>query len=265
MKHDSERDQRWMAYLMGEGDPDERAAVEAEMREEPEAAEACRRVMAGVEKWAEEAVPAAPLDFEALYARVEEDETAQRERMGEWVSAPQYGGPDASSPRRVVSNPWVWVAGVAASALLVFALAQVQFTVRFGDKTTLQWGRGADTTDLAALRTQLETVASEAHESRLAAQSASTQIQTVSQRSSLMQEEFRQATAGLAWMQRAESQQRYRDVETLMRLTGVYPSANEWTEASGETRKQPFLFPEKKKENEPSSPDTRIMKTGKEY
>ena len=265
MKQDSERDQRWMAYLMGEGDPDERAAVEAEMREDPEAAEACRRVVAGVEKWAGEAVPAASLDFEALYACVEEEETAQRDKMLELVSAPQWCGPPMSLPRRAGSNPWVWVAGVAASALLVFALAQVQFTVRLGEKTTLQWGRGADTADLTALRTQLETVASEAHESRLAAQSASTQIQTVSQRNSMMQEEFRQATAGLAWMQRAESQQRYRDVETLMRLTGVYPSANEWTEASGETRRQPFPFPEKKKESEPSSPDTRIMKTGKEY
>jgi hypothetical protein len=247
-----------MAYLMGEVEPHERAAIEAEMRENPEAAEVCRRVVAGIEKWAEEAVPAAPLDLEALYAQAEEAESLERIPEAEWRE------PTAPMPRRTVSIPWVWVAGVAASALLVFALAQVQFTIRMGD-TMFQWGRGANTSDLAALKTQLDSVASEAHESRLAAQSASTQIQTVSQRSSLMQEEFRQATAGLAWMQRAESQQRYRDVETLMRLTGVYPSASEWTAASGEIRKQPFLFPEKKKESEASSPEARTMKTGKEF
>ncbi len=246
MKQDRERDQRWMAYLMGDVNPRERAMIEAEMRENPEAAEMCRRVVAGVEKWAGEAVPSEPLDFEALYAQVEEEEKLDRAKMLELVSAPQWCGPPMSLPRRAGSNPWVWVAGVAASALLVFALAQVQFTVRLGD-TTLQWGKGANTTDLAALKTQLDSVASEARESRLAAQSASTQIQTVSQRNSLMQEEFRQAAAGLAWMQRAESQQRYRDVETLMRLTGVYPSASEWTAASGEPRKQPFLFPEQEK------------------
>ncbi len=217
MKHDSQRDPRWMAYLMGEGEPHERAAIEAEMRENPEAAEACRRVVAGVEKWAGEAVPAAPLDFEALYAQAEVAEAESLPQTPETIGLAQQ----VSVPRSSGSKVWVWVAGVAASALLVLALTQVRFTLQLGS-ATLHWGVGANPHDLAALKTQLDTVASEARESRLAAQAASVQIQAVSQRSSLMQEEFRQATAGLAWMQRAESQRRYRDVETLMRLTGLY-------------------------------------------
>ena len=200
-----ERERRWMAYYLEEADPSDRAAIEEELRLDPEEAERVRLVCDGVRSWAQQEVAPSHLSLEDL-------------PIGGLASRTV-----ALKQRRALlwrTLPW------AAAATFILALSQANFSVQVGD-STFSWGEanvtpypeeGETVIALQARIAELEKATTEAQDL----------VQQVALQSVELETEFRETATELAENQRLESQIRYRDMERLLSLYGAgseYPAA----------------------------------------
>jgi hypothetical protein len=189
MTNHEQREQRWIAYFLGEGDPVERRRTEQELREAPEEAERIRVLCTAVTQWAQEEVPPSPLALSELPVGDLEFQRAKKQRTSAMWKA----------------LPW------AAAAVFLLALSQVSFSVTMGD-TTFAWGAGGapQTADpaIATRLATLETASAEANELASA----------VALRTMNLETELRDTAAELAQNQRLESEVRYRDMARLLTL-----------------------------------------------
>ena len=66
MRNRDERTERWLAYFLGEVEPEERERIEAELRASPEEAEQVRRLVESVSRWAKTPPAYTPLRMDEL-------------------------------------------------------------------------------------------------------------------------------------------------------------------------------------------------------
>ena len=184
MNPQKEREDRWLAYYLGELPESERRAVEEEFEADPALAADMKDFLRDVETWAKRPVPGEPMDIDAV-------------RQHE---APGRGGFKALR----------WPLSFAAAALFLFALTQVQFSLEFGD-TQFAWGQApsAVNTGLPELQARLDA---------MEAAQASTQaaVETVAMQTVVLEENLNTTAATLAAAQQQETIARYRDMEQLL-------------------------------------------------
>ena len=201
MNNERNGDDRILARILGEAAEQDRAEIEAELRARPEIAAEYERLVEEVRAWAKEPVNATPLCVEELVKAA----AARRDK-----SAPEA----QMVPRPSRLRGWVWA--VAAAALLLFALSQVSFQIRFG-QSELNWGKRSPGLP-PGMSADLTQLSREISECRKAIQDNARQIQTVALQGRAFEEEARVATERLTRLQQAETQTRYRDVAKLIHL-----------------------------------------------
>jgi anti-sigma factor RsiW len=197
--HDDGRRDKWLAYALGELPEAERAGVEAELAAHPEELKRLQQTIATVRAWAGEVALGEASDVSAIVSEARHGGSRRDTNAGQSVRA--------GVPR------WVW--GVAAAALLLIALGQVQFTVTVGG-TTFTWGSArqvSDATPDAALASKVE---------ELAAKHAAAEQQLAFMRNQYeaLVHSVKGTTEALAYSQQVESATRYRDVQQLLQLAG---------------------------------------------
>ena len=198
-----EQRKRWLAHFMGEGAPEDRARIEAELREAGREAAVLERVVRGVSAWAKDPVPYAPMDLEHFKS----ESTARR-----WYSRIILA--------RLPQSGRAWAGVVAAVALLILAASQVQFSVSFGD-LTLRWGQVASPVAGAPGRENLPSLDRRVEQLEYAMRGAAVQIQSLVQQNAVLEDQLRNAAVRLAYSQRAQAQARYRDMQDLIYLAEV--------------------------------------------
>lgn len=182
MSTNDPRDERWIAYLLGECEPDEREKIEAEMRAIPDEAARVRALVEGVSDWVGEPTPYSPVDLEELERRLD------------------VGTLTGSSKR------WrLWAPLAVAAALVVVALTQVQFTVEWGD-TALHWGQETPDVETAMNTAQLDTLAQRIGELEQAALETNRYIEALAIQDLVLDDQLRNATTRLAHGQRMTAQ-----------------------------------------------------------
>jgi len=203
MRDQADREQRWIAYLLGETPPEERARIEDELREAPGEAERLRAVVDTVATWAKAPVSYSPLRVQDLDLDEEE-------------AAPAPAGRTTPLARR----RWLAAATLAAAAAFLFALSQVSFTLQYGDKA-LHWGGQAATEAPAGLGQTVDALATRVQGLEQAAIDAHGLIQALQWQNAAMDEEFRNAALRLARSQRETAQIWYRDLNSAVYLAGL--------------------------------------------
>lgn len=201
MIRNDDRDKRWLAYFLGDATPDERERVEAELRDAPDDAAAFRALVEGVSAWAKEPVPYVPVDLEAL-------ERAQAAACAQ------------PAPPRLARVWFARAAALAALALLVLGLSQVQFTLALGD-TALHWGRQSAPEATTALSQDVQTLTRQVQHLERVTEETGGKIQSLALRNAAVEEQFRNAAIRLAHNQRVEAQARYRGFQDLQELLYV--------------------------------------------
>jgi len=195
--NDEGRQDKWLAYALGELPEAERAGVEAELAEHPEEWQRLQQTVAAVHAWAGDAASTEASDVTAIVA---EACRADRPR-GDCTGQPLAAG----VPR------WVW--GAAAAALLLIALGQVQFTVTVGS-TTFAWGTAAhapDSQPVAALESKVKELTAK-HDA------AERQLTFMRNQYDALAHNVQSTAEALAYSQQVESATRYRDVQQLLQL-----------------------------------------------
>ncbi|MBN2307808.1 MAG: hypothetical protein JXR94_02485 [Candidatus Hydrogenedentes bacterium] len=183
MKPNEEREQRWMKHLLGEASGEEAAPAEAEMREAPEEAAELKAFVERVAGWAREPIAHGALDADALAHAVAAG--PKRSRWGRWAA---------------------WVPAAAATLLLVAALSQAQFTVRFGD-AAFQWGdSGAAADDVARLTEEVGRLQEEMAAVIDVTNETALQVHRVAAQNSWLETRLRAAVTRLAQGQQAAVQ-----------------------------------------------------------
>lgn len=224
MSAEDKREERWIAYHLGELTPAERTAIDAELAEDPEKAGEYKRLVDGIAAWAEEPSPYRPLDLESLNL-----EQSGALRPGRWAS---FG-------RRLketfgLGGSLAW--GLAAAALFVFVLSQTQFTLSIGN-TTLYWGEPAPAEPDEELQMQVAALAGQLGDVKETMLANGSRIQSVAldatARDLYLERSLRESESHLVDLQEAESRTRYRDMESMMRLVGyVDPREGAWSRAT---------------------------------
>lgn len=178
------REERWLAYYLGELPESERRAVEHELEADPALAADMKAFMRDVESWAKRPVQGEPMEIDALRQQ------SETEKHG--------------------IGTLRWPLAVAAAALFLFALTQVQFSVQFGD-AAFAWGQAPATDNAAVAELQARLNAMEAAQ-------ASTQaaVETVAMQTVVLEENLNTTAATLAAAQQQEAIARYRDMEQLL-------------------------------------------------
>ena len=209
------RDRRWIAHYLGEDDPKDRVRTEAELRASQETASQYRRLIEGVEAWAHEPVPYTPLkmeegDLEGARLGGKSNEGSLRSRIIRFFA-----------PAR-----WTW--GLAAAALLVFAVMQLDFTLKLG-RAELAWGESAGSAAIGPLGRNVVLLQEKIQDLELASEVNRAQIREIAFHNLVLQETLRASTAELAFYQQTETRRRYHDIENLMRMARYeYPIGLEW-------------------------------------
>lgn len=201
MSRNDDRDKRWLAYFLGDATPDERERVEAELRDGPDDAAAFRALVEGVSAWAKEPVPYVPVDLDAL-------ETAKA------------AGHAQTAPPRLARVWFARAAALAALALVVLGLSQVQFTLALGD-TALHWGRQGGPEATARVAQDVQSLTRQVQRLEWATEETGAKIQSLALRNAAVEEQFRNAAIRLAHNQRVEAQTRYRSFQDLHELLYV--------------------------------------------
>lgn len=204
-----ERDQRWIAYHLGDLSEDEKAKVEAELREDPEKAIQFKELIEGIERWAAEPVPYTPLEISDL--RLDRTQPFGSGEAESWSGA----------SRRGPAMAWTWT--LAAAALLVFALSMTEFTISFG-QTELTWGRPAADPAVGEVSAQLAGIASELGELAQETLVSRDQIRQLAEWNAEIEHDFLLTTTELMRIQADESQMRYQDDQNLLTLAGFSPA-----------------------------------------
>ena len=218
MKEMDEREERWTAYYLGESSPEEKEAIEAELRENPEAQKEFDRLIVGVKGWAKEPVASQPLDV-SHFGRPDTPVGLENE-IG------------SSSGKRIkrANRPLSLAIGIAAAALFVFALSQIQFSLQFGE-TAFVWGKSLSSERLDDLQAQVGRNAIELEQVELWAAGNTREIKDIVLTNLAMRDIFAQSTAQLVRMQEVESQTRYKDMKSVLTLVGHSPATrNPWAE-----------------------------------
>jgi len=215
MKEMDEREERWIAYYLGESSPDEKEAIEAELRESPKKREEFNRLIQGVKAWAKAPVAARPLDISQI--GIETVGAAAVDRKGRFARS------------------FSLALGMAAAALFVFALSQIQFSLQFSG-TTIVWGKSLPAERLDELQAQVARNAISLEQVNLSAADNSRQIKDIVLTNLAMRDIFAESTAQLVRMQEIESQTRYKDMQGVLTLVGNRPTSdNPWTNVPGFT------------------------------
>jgi len=189
---------RWLAYLLGDLDPDDAARAETEMRDDPAKAEEVRRFFDATTDWAKRPVPESPIDMAELAARTR-------------------GATGIRTGRARLRAVWPWAAA-AAAVVLVAALSQASFSVQLGG-AALAWGTPPQTEAV----TQLESEISALNQSyaELAADNLRLYdgfdefVFSLQQ----LQTQLQIATAELVRNQEREAHTRYTDMQRLLEMT----------------------------------------------
>ena len=203
MNPNDDRTTRWIAHILGDLDSAESAAVEAEMRDEPEAAEELRRVVKATRDWAKEPVAHAPVDVAALTREARGPEKLPRRRL-----------------RLATALPWA----LAASLLIIVATqASVRATVA---GTTFAWGDDpAPNTEIVALEAELtalnESYIELANENLLFYDQFDEVLVGLQQ----LETQLHLTATELAANQQRESQTRYADMQRLLQIAGFTRAA----------------------------------------
>ena len=197
--HDDGQRDKWLAYALGELPEAERAGVEAELAADPGELERLQQTIATVRAWAREAASGEAADVSAI------------------VSEARHGGSrrDTNAGQSILSGVPRWVWGVAAAALFLIALGQVQFSVTVGG-ATFAWGSAqhvSDATPDPALAAKVEELAA-----RHAA--AEQQLALMRNQYEALVHSVKGTAEALAYSQQVESATRYRDVQQLLQLAG---------------------------------------------
>ena len=179
------REERWLAYHLGELPESDRRAVEDELEADPALAATMEHFMRDIGAWAKRPVPNERMDIDTVRSQ-----------------------PD---PRQNVLGALRWPMTAAAAALFLFALTQVQFSVQFGN-TTFAWGKApAENTAVEALQVRLDEMES-------AQASTQAAVETVAMQTLALEESLNTTAATLAAAQQQEAIARYRDMEQLLAL-----------------------------------------------
>lgn len=189
---------RWLAYLLGDLEPDDAARVEAEMRADPAQAEEVKRFFEATTDWAKRPVAEAPIDMTELAARTR-------------------GAADARVGRGRLRRAWPWAA-VAAAALLVAALSQVSFSVQLGG-ASFAWGNPPQTEAVIELESEISAL----NESYAALATDNLRLYTGFEEFMIslqqLETQLQVATAELARNQEREAHTRYADMQRLLEMT----------------------------------------------
>jgi hypothetical protein len=239
MSHQNPREERWIAYHLGELSPAERREVEAELKASPHAAADYERLIQGIARWATEPVPYTPLRIENL-------------GIEELKAGAKASGRVIEGWRRLIRpKSWVWGFAAAAACLLIFM--QAEFSFRLG-KVNLEWGAPAADPETAQLRDQVDRLTAQ-----LAGMSESIQTQdklirdvayTSSLQDALLESQLDSATSQLVRFVQSESQTRYQDFQNFLQLAGLNSTTPEWmTEASLGSPNQSAAPPQTGQEN----------------
>lgn len=195
MTFDQEREQRWIAYALGDLDPEEREAIQAEMAKDPETAASVQHAVNLVRQWAK-----SPVELPESPTSAVERESGKR------------AGAMQSVPR------WFW--GAAAAALLLVAVAQTQFTLTVGD-TTFSWGATEQQALDNGVSERLDLVADRLAALETQSQDTVAALQSYFVQNVALERDFREAVAQLERNQQIESLTRYEDMRRLVQLAGL--------------------------------------------
>lgn len=211
MNAKDKREERWIAYHLGELNHEQRREVETEFKESPAAAAEYENLVRGIGRWADEPVPYTPLKIESLgLENIQPEKTSpfrrRLERLRQWIpSAP-------------------WSLGFAAAALAAFVLYQSEFSFKIG-RIDLRWGKSGPPEEVAALQQKIEFLTAQYGDLSTAVDANKTKIrETVLQgtlQGAYLEDQINDATVQLVRLQQAESQTRYHDVQNLMYLAGL--------------------------------------------
>lgn len=137
---------------------------------------------------------------------------------------------DSSTLRLPSKERWagvrIWAWTMAAAALLIFALAQTQFTLSIGN-TELRWGKNLQDKEI---RTSLENLQYQMDVGFQMADLNQRQIRALQLKGQQLSESFVQMTSWLARQQQLETETRLQDLKRLIQLTGIEDARlNEWS------------------------------------
>jgi len=193
MNHDDMQRERWLAYLLGETEPEDAARIEAEMVEAPDEAHALKEGIEAVRGWAAEPVEHSPVAMKTLLA------------------AEPASGAQSRWARR-----WPWA---VAAGLILVALTQLSFTVTVGN-TSLAWGTNAEDGDRAVLTEQVADLEVRYRALANAANESAEFLGVAAYRINTLERDLSRTAEELARNQRAETRARYADVQRILELTG---------------------------------------------
>jgi len=215
-----EREQRWLAYFLGEADTEEQRRIEEELAASPLEAEEFRQFVKEIQSWASEPVSAAPLRMHDILSRAGEPDMKP-----EKVSSPFM------KPTR-----WFWA--LAAAALILFSLSRISFSVRT-EFLSFNWGQKVEGEEIRALEEGLKSLSARVEDYRLTATENQTMIQTLNLRNRLLEDNMRNAVSQIVHNQQIETRTRYNDLQQIMQLTGGGLSPSQ-TESEENSSKIPF-------------------------
>jgi len=196
-----EREQRWIAYFLGEADPEEQRRIEEELAASPMEAEEFQRFVKDLHSWAQEPVSAASLRMHDILSRA-----------GEPGMKPEKASSPFMKPTR-----WFWA--LAAAALLLFSLSRISFSIRT-EFLSFSWGQKAGGEEFRTLEENLKSLSARVEDYRQAAAENQTMIQTLNLRNRLLEDNMRSAVSQIVHNQQIESRTRYNDLQQIMQMTG---------------------------------------------
>ena len=207
------RDEKWIAYLLGDLDPADAALVEEEMKANPEQALEVRETVERIRAWSSESVEHVPLNMTDLGI-------AQASELPE--------GSSRDNPRSRIPSFWVRAGALFAASAVLVAMTQARFSVSVGDNT-FSWGMDknrdiAENPDRPALEVTPIGLISRIEVLEQAATEMGDAVQALALQDSMMAESFKQNTLELAHYQRLESQARLSDMKRMMTWTD-YPES----------------------------------------
>jgi len=205
MTENNDREARWLAYHLGDLEEMERARVAEELLHSPQEASDVERFVQSVSGWAKRPVSETLLRIENLHLETENigrGPAPFRERLRNLV------------PR----NGWAW--GMAAAALLVFALSQVRFSVSIGDSTFV-WGGQPSDVQLDRIPGEIQALAGRIQSLEETDADIGEQVQSVALNHLALKEEVRSTGSLIVENQRRETLTRYHDFQRLLDLTGL--------------------------------------------
>lgn len=215
MALENDREQRWFAYLLGEVAAEEGARIEAEMKAAPEEAAELKQLFESLAAWGRAPQPYQPLRVQDL-------------DLGEALSDAPQDTPSHTRKRAILMRPWPW----AVAAMFLLAASQVSFTFTLGD-ATVSWGRQEHAQETTTPDSVDPNITQRLEALEQHAVETGELVETVATTTLLLQDWLETTANELGYIQRAETQARYRDTQRLFQLFSQGPfSEPEWTQAS---------------------------------